>query len=74
MQRMKEHTLRGTNFCDPSGIENENPIRETCQLRRIVRDQDNGYPEPPPQIFKHGKNLSLRRRVQRRGGLIRNQQ
>lgn len=62
-----------SNLHNLSGIHHDDPIANLSDHTKVVRDQNDGRIDLLLQVLHQAKNLCLNGDVQRRGGLIRDQ-
>ena len=64
----------GDFFDHPAGVHHQNSVAKGRDQTQVVRDEDQAHAALAHQPIQNGQHLQLHRDIQRRGGLIGNQQ
>jgi hypothetical protein len=71
---MREERIGVRDLRDLACVHDRHPVRPAGDHAQVVGDQDDGHPEAQPQVVNQLQDLLLDRDVQRRGGLVGDQQ
>ena len=74
MLRLLEDRQGGGGLDEPAGVHDGHPVAEFDHERHVVRDEQDREPELALQILDLGHDLLLHDDVERRGGLVHDQQ
>ena len=74
VQRIIEKRFRRSRLDDPPGIHHSDLIADRSNHAEVVRHHDDGCVSVPLEAGKDVQNLGLHRNVERRRGLVRNEQ